>query len=236
MMRFYSRQHRFYCGIDLHARTLSLCLLDHAGHTVLEQTIAADGPTFLATIAPFRDDLVVCCECLFCWYWLADLCHEHDLAFVLGHALYMKAIHGGKSKNDKIDAAKIARLLRGGNIPYGYVYPKGMRETRDLLRRPSWNRDRPCPTASPTFSMAGAVARVSFWGVARKATTGTRRRPCRPRAEPRLAVWPSRSAGAVARNRTVQRRASVVNRSARAAWRKQKLPIFIVRLLTSEDI
>ena len=47
----------------------------------------------------------------------------------------MKAIHGGKAKNDKIDAGKIARLLRGGNFPIAYVYPKGMRETRDLLRR-----------------------------------------------------------------------------------------------------
>jgi transposase len=47
----------------------------------------------------------------------------------------MKAIHGGKAKNDRIDANKIARLLRGGNFPLAYVYPKGMRETRDLLRR-----------------------------------------------------------------------------------------------------
>src|ERR1041384_2569400 len=47
----------------------------------------------------------------------------------------MKAIHGGKAKNDKIDAYKIAVLLRGGMIPQAYVYPKGMRETRDLLRR-----------------------------------------------------------------------------------------------------
>jgi transposase len=134
-MHFYTTQHRFYCGVDLHARTLSLGLLDQAGNTLLAKTIPADGPTFLELIVPYRDDLVVCCECLFCWYWLADLCHEHDLNFVLGHALYMKAIHGGKSNNDKIDAAKIARLLRGGTIPYGYVYPKGMRETRDLLRR-----------------------------------------------------------------------------------------------------
>src|SRR5262249_41243211 len=37
--------------------------------------------------------------------------------------------------NDRIDANKIARLLRGGNFPLAYVYPKGMRETRDLLRR-----------------------------------------------------------------------------------------------------
>jgi transposase len=47
----------------------------------------------------------------------------------------MKAIHGGKSKNDRIDAEKIATLLRGGNLPQAYVYPKGLRETRDLLRR-----------------------------------------------------------------------------------------------------
>ena len=57
------------------------------------------------------------------------------IPFTLGHALYMKAIHGGKAKNDKIDAHKIAVLLRGGMLPQAYVYPKAMRATRDLLRR-----------------------------------------------------------------------------------------------------
>jgi transposase len=47
----------------------------------------------------------------------------------------MKAIHGGKAKNDKIDAQKIAVLLRGGMLPQAYVYPAAMRATRDLLRR-----------------------------------------------------------------------------------------------------
>jgi transposase len=47
----------------------------------------------------------------------------------------MKAIHGGKAKNDKIDAQKIAVLLRGGMLPQAYVYPADMRATRDLLRR-----------------------------------------------------------------------------------------------------
>ena len=79
--------------------------------------------------------MVVAVECLFAWYWVADLCREEKIPFVLGHALYMKAIHGGKAKNDDIDAEKIARLLKGGNIPVAYVYPKGLRETRDLLRR-----------------------------------------------------------------------------------------------------
>ena len=89
----------------------------------------------LEAIAPYRNDLVIACECLFCWYWLADLCQAQNIAFVLGHALYMKAIHGGKAADDKTDSAKIAHLLRGGNLPIAYVYPKGLRETRDLLRR-----------------------------------------------------------------------------------------------------
>src|SRR5262249_20360392 len=112
-----------------------LCILDPGGTIVLHKEVPADPEAFLKAIAPFRDGLVVACECLFCWYWLADLCHDQGIAFVLGHALYMKAIHGGKAADDKIDSSKIAHLLRGGNLPMAYVYPKGLRETRDLLRR-----------------------------------------------------------------------------------------------------
>ena len=134
-MRFYTQQHRFYAGIDLHARTISLCVLDANGQVVREATIDATPAAFLAALAPLRDGLVVGCECMFAWYWLADLCAAESIPFVLGHALYLKLIHGGKSKNDQIDAHKLATLLRGGAFPQAYVYPKGMRETRDLLRR-----------------------------------------------------------------------------------------------------
>ena len=134
-MRFYTQQHRFYCGVDLHARTIALHILDADGRTTLAKTIDASPAAFLDAVAPCRDGLVVGCECMFAWYWLADLCQTEHIPFVLGHALYLKAIHGGKSKNDKIDAHKLATLLRGGAFPQAYVYPKGMRETRDLLRR-----------------------------------------------------------------------------------------------------
>jgi transposase len=86
-------------------------------------------------MAPYREELVVCVECIFTWYWLADLCAREGIPFVLGHALYRKAIHGGKANNDTIDAHKIAVLLRGGMLPQAYVYPADMRATRDLLRR-----------------------------------------------------------------------------------------------------
>jgi len=134
-MRFYTRTHRHYCGIDLHARAMYLCILNRDGEILLHQNMKTTPEAFLSAVAPYRDDLVVAVECIFTWYWLADLCADEGIDFVLGHALYMKAIHGGKAKNDKIDAHKIAVLLRGGMLPQAYVYPKRMRATRDLLRR-----------------------------------------------------------------------------------------------------
>ncbi len=134
-MRFYTGQHRYYCGVDLHARTLYLCILDAQGKVCLHRRLRCERESFLQAIKPYRPDLVVGVECIFCWYWLADLCAREQIPFVLGHALYMKAIHGAKAKNDHIDSRKVAVLLRGGAFPEAYVYPREMRATRDLLRR-----------------------------------------------------------------------------------------------------
>ena len=134
-MRFYNRQHRHYCGIDLHVSTMYVCILDTTGATLVHRNVKANPEAFLDVVAPYREDLVVAAECMFTWYWLADLCAAEGIAFVLGHALAMKAIHGGKAKNDKLDSFKIATLLRGGLLPQAYVYPAAMRSTRDLLRR-----------------------------------------------------------------------------------------------------
>src|SRR5688500_14863868 len=112
-----------------------VCILDQSGEILLHRNMKTSPDALLKVIAPYRDHIVVAAECMFTWYWLADLCAEEDLPFVLGHALSMKAIHGGKAKNDKIDSQKIAALLRGGMLPQAYVYPAKMRATRDLLRR-----------------------------------------------------------------------------------------------------
>jgi transposase len=136
-MKFYNQQHEFYCGIDLHANSMHVCVVDHGGNKLLHKNFDTKKPEkFLAALQPFvKHDLVIGCESTFNWYWLADLCHHENLSFLLGHALYLKAIHGGKTKSDRIDSEKLAMLLRGGNFPTSYVYPKEMRGTRDLLRR-----------------------------------------------------------------------------------------------------
>jgi transposase len=134
-MRFSTKQHPFYCGIDLHARTMYACILDQHGEIRLHRNIPARPETCLKAIAPSRDDMVIAVACLFTWYWLADLCAQQGLPCVLGHALSMKAIHGGKATNDTIDSQTIAVLLRGGMLPQASVSPAEMRAPRDLRRR-----------------------------------------------------------------------------------------------------
>jgi hypothetical protein len=112
-----------------------VCIIDQEARIVKQKNIKSNPAAFLKAIDKYRDDIVVSAECMFTRYWLADLCEKENITFILGHALYMKAIHGGKAKNDRIDAYKIAYLLRGGNIPMAYVYPPEMRATRDLMRR-----------------------------------------------------------------------------------------------------
>ena len=135
-MNLYQTQHAFYCGIDLHANQMYACVVDQTGEKQLHRNFKTrQSDKFFAQIEPFGNDVVIGCESTFNWYWLADSCREKGLPFVLGHALYLKAIHGGKVKNDKLDSEKLALLLRGGNFTTAYAYPKKLRATRDLLRR-----------------------------------------------------------------------------------------------------
>ena len=53
-MRLYSRTHDFSCGIDLHARTMYLCVLDRAGQTLLHRNLPTRPEALLDALAPFR--------------------------------------------------------------------------------------------------------------------------------------------------------------------------------------
>ncbi len=134
-MRFYTKEHEYYCGVDLHTQSMYVCIINQQGKILVHKNIKTNPDSLLKIITPFLPDMALSVECIFTWYWVSDFCVEHDIPFILGHALYMKAIHGSKTKNDKIDSQKIAALLKAGMIPMAYVYPAEMRATRDLLRR-----------------------------------------------------------------------------------------------------
>jgi len=145
-MKYYTSTTKFNCGIDLHARQMYVCVMDREGRKLVHTNIRNnDFNYFLKRVAPYRHDLTVCAECMFGWYWLADACQGAGLPFVLAHALYLKAIHGGKNKNDRIDSEKLAHLLRTNLIPPAYVYPAEQRPLRALLRQRIlyvWNRSQ----------------------------------------------------------------------------------------------
>jgi hypothetical protein len=115
-MRFYPRQHTWYCGIDLHARTMYVCILHQDGAIVVHRPMPTSPEALLRTMAPYREQIVIAVEGLFTWDWLADLWAREGMPVVLGHARYMKAMHGGQAHNDTIEAPKIAVLLRGGRL------------------------------------------------------------------------------------------------------------------------
>jgi hypothetical protein len=119
--RFYTTQHPYDCGIARHTRTMDVCILDHAGEPLWHRHMPATPEALLKASTPDRDPIVIAAEWMLTWYWLADLCAEHSIPFVLGHALYLKAIHGGKAKHDQSDVHTIAVLLRGGMLPQASV-------------------------------------------------------------------------------------------------------------------
>src|SRR5207249_6134122 len=136
VMKYYTSTTEFNCGIDLHARQMYVCVMDRQGKKLVHTNVKDnDFQYFLKLIEPYKHSLTVCCECLFGWYWLADACQAAGLTFVLAHALYVKAIHGGKNKNDRIDSEKLTHLLRSNLIPPSYVYPSEKRPLRALLRQ-----------------------------------------------------------------------------------------------------
>ncbi len=61
-MRFYNGQHRHWCGIDLHARTMYVCRLDAEGQALVHKNLPATPEAFLEAVAPYRDRLVVAVE------------------------------------------------------------------------------------------------------------------------------------------------------------------------------
>jgi transposase len=135
-MKYYTSTTEYNCGIDLHARQMYVCVMDRQGKKLVHTNVKDnDFAFFLKLVQPYRHSLTVCCECMFGWYWLADACLEAGLSFVLAHALYVRAIHGGKNKNDRIDSEKLTHLLRSNLIPPAYLYPATLRPVRALLRQ-----------------------------------------------------------------------------------------------------
>ena len=66
-INFYTQQHKHYCGIDLHAKAMYVCILDPNGTKLVHKNLPTTPEAFLRLIAPHKEDLVVGVECMFTW-------------------------------------------------------------------------------------------------------------------------------------------------------------------------
>jgi len=127
---------RLYAGIDLHANSHYLGVIDEENKVVFRQKMANDLRKTLSILESFRGELEgVVVESTFNWYWLVDGLMDHGYQVHLANPSAIQQYEGLKHSDDERDAIWLANLLRLGILPEGYIYPKQERSVRDLLRK-----------------------------------------------------------------------------------------------------
>ncbi len=116
-MRYAQVNTTYYCGVDLHAKEMFITVMDKMGTPLLQQKMPNHFETFKQYLQPYLPDVAVGAESTCFYYWLADACRDAGIAFYLGHALYMKAISGGKVPYSRFHTVKLARLPSGQAKP-----------------------------------------------------------------------------------------------------------------------
>jgi transposase len=125
-----------YCAIDLHSTNNVPVVIDDHDKVLFQKRLPNDLATVKTALDPFKDQLQgVAVESTFNWYWLVDGLQECGYKPVLVNPGAVKQYDGIKHTNDESDALHLARLMRLGILPTGYIYPKPERAVRDLLRK-----------------------------------------------------------------------------------------------------
>jgi hypothetical protein len=128
-MRFYTNQHPLYYGVDLHARSMYVCMVSHDGEILLHRTMTAAREPLPKAIAPARDGLLIAVAGLCTCYGLADLGAAGGHPVVWSPVLSRTARQSGKALDDTLEAHQMAALRRGGLHPHAAVSPVYRRVT-----------------------------------------------------------------------------------------------------------
>ena len=129
---------KLYGGIDLHSNNSVVALLDEEDREVYRKRLANEATGVLEALVPYREAIVgLVVESTYNWYWLVDALMEAGYRVHLANTAAIVQDSGLKYRDDDSDARWLAKLLRLGVLPEGYIYPKEERPVRDLLRRRS---------------------------------------------------------------------------------------------------
>jgi transposase len=125
-----------YAGCDLHGNSNLVGIIDGEGKRVFKKNLSNDLPLIRDALKPFQRELIgIVVESTYNWYWMVDGLMEEGYRVHLANPSAIQRYVGLKHADDKHDAFWLAEMLRLGILPEGYIYPKGERPLRDLLRK-----------------------------------------------------------------------------------------------------
>jgi transposase len=123
-----------YVGIDVHRKRSQVAVVAEDGQVQMNKNVVNGSEPFLRLIGNLPARTPVAFEAAYGWGWLAGLLEDYGFEAHLVHPLRCKAIASARLKNDKVDAAILAQLLRADLLPEAWIAPAQVRQLRALIR------------------------------------------------------------------------------------------------------
>src|SRR5438045_6680408 len=123
-----------YVGIDVHRKRSQVAVVSQDGEVLANRNVPNGVEPVLSVIGGLPPGTPAAFEAAFGWGWLVELLEDYGFDPHLVHPLQCKAIASARLKNDKVDAAILAQLLRADLLPEAWIAPPQVRQLRALLR------------------------------------------------------------------------------------------------------
>src|SRR6266480_5418131 len=123
-----------YVGIDVHRKRSQVAIVDECGKVLANRNVPNEVGPILGVIGGLPPGTPAAFEAAFGWGWLVQLLEDYGFDPHLVHPLRCKAIASARLKNDKVDAAILAQLLRADLLPEAWIAPPAVRQLRAVLR------------------------------------------------------------------------------------------------------
>src|SRR5262249_8369928 len=123
-----------YVGIGVRRKRSQVAVVDAGGEVLANRNVPNGVEPILGVIGGPPPGAAAAVEAAFGWGWLVELLENDGFTPHLVHPLRCKAIASARLKNDKVDAAILAQLLRADLLPEAWIAPPEVRQLRALLR------------------------------------------------------------------------------------------------------
>ena len=123
----------YYVGLDLHWKTSTVCILNDHGKEVKTRTVRGDWNKLLALLGELPGPFALTYEASCGYGYIYDKIAAIAQRVVVAHPGQLRLIFRAKRKNDRVDAAKLAKLLYLDEVPPVHVPSPDVRAWRSLI-------------------------------------------------------------------------------------------------------